>query len=151
MKKRVERLQLLVTIKENNKQQKMINLGNIKKQFNDEKLKNHQLIKYKADYNANLNQQGQGGLTMSTLKHTSNFIQQLDKLIEQQFLELNNLQKEVSTAHNEYLQSKIQVDSLESLLVKMNSTISEQESKLLQKLCDETIQNQWYYANKHQE
>ncbi len=66
-------------------------------------------------------------------------------LIEQQLLEYNSLQKQTVMVRNEYLQSKHEVKSIELLMDKALSELTETENRLLQKQCDETIQNQWYY------
>lgn len=150
MKRRIERIELLIRIKKQITQNKLLEYVSINRQYEEEKNKKNQLINYKADYVCQLNNQGQHGLGMDKVKYITDFINQLDKLVQQQFLELNRLQIAVNKAHNEYLQVKANADSLVKLLDKLNSSFTEKESRLLQKQCDEAIQAQLHYVRREQ-
>lgn len=149
MKGRLERLQLIAKVKQQSAQQLLADYNTTRKNHIQETQKYHQLIQYKADYSNQLTNRGQAGYAMDKMKHVVNFINQLDHLIEQQFKQINNLQKQVTEAHNIYLKAKIDEDSLTKLIEKLKVDMSKNENRLLQKLCDEMIQNQWHVNNRH--
>ena len=147
MKKRIKRLELLLNLKEKAQEKRLTQLALCQKKMQEAQQKYNQLVSYRGEYVERLNEQGKTGANMSTFRHHVDFIAQLDFLIEQQLLEYNSLQKQAVLARKDYLQSKHEVKSIELLMDKALSELTESENRLLQKQCDETIQNQWYYRN----
>jgi flagellar FliJ protein len=149
MKQRIKRLTIILNLKQDSLQKKSVKYREIQHLWLFEKKKQEQLIAYRSDYLGNLN--SKSSVSADLMQTYFKFIAQLDTAIEQQQKQITEVEKRKVIAHNEYMEGKKEVESIEKLIKKQQTELDLHLELQHQKEIDEYAQKQWYSNRNNHE
>lgn len=135
MQKRIERMQKLVELAQNELDQAAQIFQSLQQQFSSEQVQLEQLKTYLTEY---IEQQTSGaGSTLQQLKSTNAFMDKLNKAIEHQHGQLAETETEVQRAREFWIEKRSREQVLVKLTEKLKSDHSKKLDKIEQKLLNE--------------
>ncbi|CDZ78606.1 flagellar biosynthesis chaperone [Legionella massiliensis] len=144
MKGRINRLQQLLTLKEQSTRAAAQDLAQAREQFTAGKAHHNQLLGYRQDYLQQLNQIGDAGCTVGDVRNRINFIGQLDHALSHLNQQLGQLAKQRAHYESLYLRAKSEQDVVQRLLERVEKQENIRKERIEQKESDEYAQKQWY-------
>ncbi|MBP2198128.1 flagellar export protein FliJ [Pantoea cypripedii] len=118
----------------------VIHLGDMRRgqQQADEQL--HMLLDYQDEYRNKLNQDMSGGIASTRWTNYHQFIQTLEKAIEQHRQQLQQWQKRLDQALNNWREKQKRLNAYQTLITRAAENALRQENRLDQKRMDEYAQ-----------
>lgn len=151
MSQRLDRLNQLLQLKNEETNHALIELRKSKEQFNQNKLRHEQLVVYRQDYLHQLEQIGHEGSTVGRLRNRIDFISHLDTALIQLNSHLAQLAKTRSKLEMNYKLAKAAEEGVAKLIERVKKEEQIKLERRDQKESDEYAQKQWYSKKTYDE
>lgn len=147
MKKRQQRLQEILHIRQQKAEDAARNWLKSRQQFVSGKARHDQLVGFRCDYEQQLQQLGNSGCNLGQIRNRIEFIGQLDTALGQLSHQLGQMAKQRNQLETIYLKAKADEEVVRSLLARMQIQENKRLQRQEQKESDEYAQKQWYINN----